>query len=615
MGFSSEIYLTEDKITKESWNKLIKKISDYNGYLKKWSLIIKLDNNQIKYIIESKIKLPVNIDNIKQFVLKETDKTTITTKNLSLPIILPIGINIPEIINYSIIKKYGNLKSIKIEFRKINEDKILSNTYLYLEKDNILIKTKLLLAIPDSLLDIDYSITKYLSYKKVPKYFEILKALPILKDNNYNSLFEINPFPYQDKLLYLEHNKIDFNKHSLVLGASGTGKSMFISSLIKNIKESHKNYKIVVIDPHASLINDIGGISTNIDFKTLLSSINLFSASTNDVISNTELTLSLFKSLIKDQYNSKVERVLRHSLYLLLKKNIFNFDSLNLILNDITYRTELLKDNDIPSSVKNFFLTDFNEIKTKYYSEAISPIISFIDEITMIPVFNNNIDKNLENTINENAITLFSLDRTYLGDKITKTISGLIMQQLFTLICKRTFDEHIIFIIDEVSIIENPIINRYLSESRKYNSSVIIASQYFNQVSNNLQNAMFSNIINYYIFRISQNDANILVDNLDIKIPSDKGKSSAELKESKINILSNLNNRECILRISSNNNLIPVFKAKTLDFIPIPPINKIESKEIVKEEQIKTFSNNIFDIGTTNFKDILKSTSTRKEEI
>ena len=94
----------------------------------------------------------------------------------------------------------------------------------------------------------------------------------------------------------------------------------------------------------------------------------------------------------------------------------------------------------------------------------------------MIPVFNSEqTNENLKNTIHDNFLTLFSLDRTKLGDKVTKTISGLIMQQLLTIIQKQEIDEHIIFIIDEVAVVENPILSRYLSEARKYNLSLITA--------------------------------------------------------------------------------------------------------------------------------------------
>ncbi len=399
------------------------------------------------------------------------------------------------------------------------------------------------------------------------------------------------------------------------MGSSGCGKSKFICSMINNIKKNkniNQKYKVVVIDPHASLENDIGGIGKVIDFKTKMDSINLFMNDSDDIISNTELLLELIKSLIEDQYNSKLERVLRHSIYILLTNSSFNFENLRKVILDLEYRNNLIKEekNNLPTSILDFFLSDFNELKTKSYSEAISPIISFIDEMEMVPTFNNEQNKiDLKETINNNFLTLFSLDRTKLGDKVIKTISGLIMQQLLNIIGKNELKEHIIFIIDEVSILQNPILERYLSESRKYNLSLILAGQYFNQLKEELKNSIFANVSNYYIFRVSKLDANVLVDNFNMKIPLD------DTRERKIKLLTELNNRELIVRIDKNGIILPAFKATTLDFNSIPRVKRIEEER--KEEKIipKKGKNNFKIDSNINLKDILIKNSTSRKKV
>lgn len=140
------------------------------------------------------------------------------------------------------------------------------------------------------------------------------------------------------------------------------------------------------------------------------------------------------------------------------------------------------------------------------------------------------------------------------------------MQQLLIIIQRQEIDKKIIFIIDEVAIAENPILCRYLSEARKYNLSLILAGQYFSQISNELKNSIFANVINYFIFRVSKLDALVLVDNFNMKIPLD------DSKERKIKLLTELNNRECIVRIESNGILLPAFKATTLNYKGIPRI-------------------------------------------
>lgn len=606
---TSEIYLTKNYVLKKEWEDLINVISNYNGLLKNWKIIIENNSNQLRYFIKSDCSLPATINGLNAFLMKNIENNKLYYSYLSLPFFTNTENNIIDIINYLEIKNKGKLNFIEITFKKLSKNNIKKKIVIYLTKNGNTKKYRLLLSNPTNILSVDFDNNKRYFFKSAPKYLDINKILHLLSTDINSSIFKIDTFPYLQGDFYLNQNNFSFDKHSVVLGASGTGKSKFLSLLINNIYKNSdlkQRYKIVIIDPHAALEDDIGGISRVIDFKTTLDSIDLFINNPDDVISSTELLLELFKSLIADQYNSKLERVLRHSIYVLLLDNSFNFSNLRKILLELEYRNFLIKKlkNKLPISVIEFFLTDFNDLKTKAYGEAVSPIIAFIDEMEMIPVFNNQTNEdNLRKTIYDNFLTLFSLDRTKLGDKVTKTISGLVMQQLLSLIQNHSFNEHIIFIVDEVAVIENPILCRFLAEARKYNLSLILAGQYFSQITDKLKNAIFANVINYYIFRVSKMDANILVDNFNMKIPLD------DTRDKKIKILTELNNRECILRIDSNDKLLPAFKASTISYESIPRIkkaNKLEKNNVLKTDYKFTIGNNV------NLKDILLSSSTRK---
>lgn len=605
----SEIYLTKNYVSKKEWEDLINIISNYNGLLKNWKIIIENNSNQLRYFIKSDCSLPATINGLNAFLMKNIENSKLYYSYLSLPLFTNTENNIIDIINYLEIKNKGTLNFIEITFKKLSKNNIKKKIVIYLTKNGNTKKYRLLLSNPTNILSVDFDNNKRYFFKSAPKYLDINKILHLLSTDINSSIFKIDTFPYLQGDFYLNQNNFSFDKHSVVLGASGTGKSKFLSLLINNIYKNSdlkQRYKIVIIDPHAALEDDIGGISRVIDFKTTLDSIDLFINNPDDVISSTELLLELFKSLIADQYNSKLERVLRHSIYVLLLDNSFNFSNLRKILLELEYRNFLIKKlkNKLPISIIEFFLTDFNDLKTKAYGEAVSPIIAFIDEMEMIPVFNNQTNEdNLRKTIYDNFLTLFSLDRTKLGDKVTKTISGLVMQQLLSLIQNHSFNEHIIFIVDEVAVIENPILCRFLAEARKYNLSLILAGQYFSQITDKLKNAIFANVINYYIFRVSKMDANILVDNFNMKIPLD------DTRDKKIKMLTELNNRECILRIDSNDKLLPAFKASTISYESIPRIkkaNNLEKNNVLKTDCKFTIGNNV------NLKDILLSSSTRK---
>lgn len=617
MGLTSEIFLTKKFISKDEWLELIRTISNYNVILRKWKIIITNDKNQIRYFVQTRCTLPATINNLNSFLLKPVECINVPKSKYTLLSLPKIGSSIIDLINYSEIRNKGILIYLEISFRKLYEDKIKSKIIYYLNKNRIIKKYKVILAIPTNILSVDFEGNKRYFYKASPKYLEISKILHLLSSDANNSLLSIDTFPYLQGDFYLNQNNFSFDKHSIIFGSSGSGKSKMISLLINNINKSEslrQKYKIVVIDPHASLENDIGGIGKVIDFKNNLDSIDLFINNNDDIVASTELLLDLLKSLIADQYNSKLERVLRHSIHLLLTDESFNFRNLRKLILDLEYRNDLIRKlkYKLPISVIDFFLSDFNDLKTKSYGETISPIIGFIDEMEMIPVFNS--DQNIENlkdTIHNNFLTLFSLDRTKLGDKVTKTIAGLIMQQLLTIMQKREIDEHIIFIIDEVAVIENPILSRYLSETRKYNLSLILAGQYFNQISDELKNSIFANVINYFIFRVSKLDANVLVDNFNMKIPLD------DSRDRKIKLLTELQTRECIVRIDAGGILLPAFKGTTSNFTSIPRINKPSinnSNESIKDKQ-NSFKTN-FNINTNvNLKDILISNSTNKKGV
>ncbi len=616
MGLTSEIYLTKKFISKEEWLQLINTISNYNGLLRKWKIIITNSKNEIRYFVKTRCSLPTTINNLNSFLLKPVKDITLPKANYTFFSVPKVGSNIIDLINYHEVRNKGTLEYLEISFLKIYEDKIKSKIKFYLNKNGIIKKYNVLLAIGTSILSVDFEGNKRYFYKSPPKYLEIKKILHLLNTDSNHALLSIDTFPYLQGNFYLTQNNFNFDKHSIIMGSSGCGKSKFISQLVNNINKNaclKQRYKVVVIDPHAALEQDIGGIGKVIDFKSTVDSIDLFINNNNDIVASTELLLELLKSLIVDQYNSKLERVLRHSIHLLLTDETFNFRNLRKIILDLEYRNSLIKKlkYQLPISVIDFFLSDFNDLKTKSYGEAISPIIGFIDEMEMIPVFNQEQkSENLLNTIHDNFLTLFSLDRTKLGDKVTKTVSGLIMQQLLTIIQKQEIQEHIIFIIDEVAVVENPILTRYLSEARKYNLSLILAGQYFNQISIELRTSIFANVVNYFIFRVSKLDATVLVDNFNMKIPLD------DSKERKIKLLTELNNRECIARIDSNGILLPAFKATTLDYTSIPIIKtKFINDGPNKPNNLKEEKHD-FKINTNvSLKDILITNSTSKKGV
>ena len=569
MAYYSEVYLVKKSVSPGDWQNFITTISSYNGKFKKWRLIVESDNNQFRFYIETRRSMPATINGLDTFLMRSCLKVPDVVSDSFFTRKLTTKEGLLDVINYCEIKNKGDFKYLVIEFKQ-SFSKLSSKIEIYLNKRNNLLKYKVITNSAADLLKLNVDTNKRFFVKTPPKYLDISKLLHLLSTDPNSSILQVDTFPYLQGDFFINQSNFSFDKHSVVFGASGCGKSKFLSLFIYNIYKNinlKQRYKVVFIDPHAALEKDIGGIGRVIDFKNPEDTVDLFINDCNDVIASVELMVELFKTLIADQYNSKLERVLRHSLHLLLTAESFNFTNLRKLLLELEYRNNLVNQykNMLPMSVTDFFMTDFNDLKTKSYGEAISPLIGFVDEMEMLPVFNDQKSpNNISDVVRDNFLTIFSLDRTKLGDKVVKTIAGLIMQQILTIIQKRDFDQHIIFIIDEIAVVENPILSRFLSEARKYNLSLMLAGQYFSQISEELKNSIFANVINYYIFRISKLDANVLVDNFNIKIPL------SDTRETKLKLLTELNNRECVVRVAADDILLPAFKAKTLNFVSIP---------------------------------------------
>ncbi|MCH5167731.1 MAG: ATP-binding protein [Erysipelotrichales bacterium] len=579
----TEIFLSRKNIETKDWQNLLTLLQKYIGNFKHWKIIITINMNEIRYYAITPVELPTMLYDLNAFTFKTSELENVENLYVTLPKVGNFDYSLIDILDKELVKN-REIKKIEIDFFSYN-NKLKSKSFIFHEKNGHMYRRRLLFANPNNLLSIDFDKNKRFFYKKTPNYLDIQKVLHLLKSDEQNSLFKIDAFPYLSGNYYLNQSNYNFAKHSLVVGSSGSGKSKLLSLMVNNLNNNidyKLKYKVVIIDPHASLENDIGGLEDTkiIDFKSNDGMVDLFLNDKNNIVSSSELLLDLFKSLIANQYNAKLERLLRHSINLLLSIESFSFTNLRKLLLELEYRNEVVTNNKkiIPPSVYDFFLTEFNEVRTKSYNETIAPIIAFIDEMELLPVFNQDVSNcnNIADTINNNFLTIFSLDNTALGNKITKTLSGLVMQQIMQIIQSRKIDEQIILIVDEVSVVETPILLKFLAESRKYGLSLILAQQYFDQISEGLKNAIFANVINYYIFRVAKKDAITLAQNITIKLSNDT------TDEAKQKLLTDLNDRECVVRINANDILLPAFKAKTVNFASIP-----RKKVVVEPATIK----------------------------
>lgn len=557
-----EILLGSKHVTAPEWQELFLELKVLHHFYQSWRIILEIKAQTIYYFLETPINLPLSLK-LKQFLFQPVELPDIeSVKVLSYPYLNTWQADSLEIFA-KLQNKHQHLFSVELDFSA--KWPKFGKATLRFTKNHQTYAQRLTIFAPSVLLSLDFSAYREFAYRKIPKYFSATKILPLLSDSHDNASFAIEVFPHSEKS-YLHHQSYDFFKHSLILGGSGSGKSKLIASLIDKIaRQGLETQRVVVIDPHDALKEDLLHIPQRVvvDYQTLANSSDLFAVRASNLNVNVELMLGTFKSLIGHEYNSRLERVLRYCTYLLLVAEKFTFTSLRKLLLDLEYRNQLLHDfeAELPTHVAHFFLTDFNELRTKSYDLAFAPLISFIDEMQMLPVFNTNQKlATTSNVIEEHFLSIFSLNRLCLGDKITRTIAALLMQQLFLYSEQRQSQKQLTIIIDEVAVVEQPILARFLSELRKYQVNVILAGQYFGQISADLRAAVLANTANYYLFHVSRADAELLAKNLNLKLEGEK------TIEDRLNVLTGLKARECILQITHAGKPYSAIKARTLDY-------------------------------------------------
>ncbi|MCR5186323.1 MAG: type IV secretion system DNA-binding domain-containing protein [Clostridia bacterium] len=612
-----ELFLTSDKIDLPEWHNLFCEISRLHGIFRTWKLYLIIEDNMLRFFIKANVKIPPILTSSSHFAMKNIDSIDIEKKFFErIQICFNSDENFGDIYDKFEARHNKVLKQIEIKFRYIPFIKYLTNTHLYFQGDNGRIqKYKSFLFIPSYHLMIDFSkYSRFFCRKDVGRRFlTINKSFHLFSPKNENeNLLEVDAFPYYQEGKYLNLDSYDFEKHSLIVGASGTGKSKFLASFIKMVHDNFGDlYKIVMIDPHGAIEEEIGGLSDSfvVDMKEPESTVDILINSKENANVNTEMLLNTFKNILAEQYNSKLERVLRHSLYLLLKKEMLTFNNLGRLITEVEFRNSLLKDTkDVEPNIISFFYTDFNELKNQSYTEAISPIVSVIDEIQMLPGINSENENNkISDVIQDNFFTLFSLNQAELGEKVIKIVSNLLLGNIFQLVQKKYFDKHIIFIIDEFAIIQNPILSKLLSEARKYNLSMFLVEQYLSQVSEDIQNSIYSNVMNYYCFRVAREDARFLANTLLMEL------STKDSIFQKVKLLTSLSNRKLVVRVTKDDKIIPAFECRTLDFKKIPRAkNILKSIKDTSKKIIKKFT---FELGKVmNVKEIMKSQSTSRKK-
>ena len=580
-----EVYLQKSTLDGDMWNMTLSSLLQHVGLFYSVMVAMSVEDNMVRYFVGSNKNLAELSNALEKVSFRPVDPSVVQipgpTRPERLVSFVPGG-NIIDLRERMSVNRHLSLEWAIFKLRPIGPSQVHCGADLLFRRPSgeWSVAHKQLFMLPGRLVAVNFRENEKYGYQKFSQHLDIKKTLHILRSQNTDALMEVETYPYLQQNAYLDLTSYDFDKHSFIIGASGSGKSKFIGLFVDRLLRSPMaaNYRVVVIDPHASLEHDLRGLpgANIVKFSSRDDSTELFSAEATDIAASTELTSSLFRSLLGDAYTPQLDRTLRYGLTTLMTGQVMSLSALKRFLMEEPYRDKLNKhvEEYIPHNIAYFFREEYPKIMREHYADTVLPIVELVDEIELQAggVGVRSQASSLATVVGSNPLTVFSLNKVAMGEKVIKTVSGLLIQQLFLLAQARQFNEKLILIIDEVSVIQNPTISQILAEARKYNLFVFLSQQYFGQIDTQLQNAIFSNVSNYYVFKVSEVDGRALEGNITMELPRKMTMEATRIinnqEDLRVPILTSLDARECVVRVSSGGKILPAFKARTLEFTP-----------------------------------------------
>lgn len=345
----------------------------------------------------------------------------------------------------------------------------------------------------------------------------MLDVLPIgIKEDNW----------YKDKPDVFTIPPETRRKHQAIFGATGTGKSVFLTN--QAAWDIAAGTGITVVDPHGGLyeqllLNHIPRNRKNdvILFdprdRTHAIGLNVLDCPRHEdrglVVSH---VVAIFHKLWESSWGARLEHILRNALWVLIEQpEPTSLLALPKLLTNAGFRAELLAYARNPKAI-DFFCNQFDRWSASFREEAISPVLNKCDAFLTDPMMRAIIGQprssfNFRWLIDHRKILLCNLAKGLIGDDNSRLLGSLVIlkEKLAALSREDTPEServpHALFVEEAQSFIGD--FQSIFAETRKYWLPLTIATQGTESLSPEDGAAVFSNCATLISFRVSGADA------------------------------------------------------------------------------------------------------------
>lgn len=323
----------------------------------------------------------------------------------------------------------------------------------------------------------------------------------------------------------------DRTRHVYVIGKTGMGKSTLLENMaVQDIKNGEG---LAFIDPHgktADLLLDyipqermkdvIYFAPFDLDHPISFNVMEDVGSDRRHLVASG--LMSAFKKIWVDAWSARMEYILNNILLALLEYPDSTLIGVNRMLSDKAYRNKVVENISDPS-VKSFWTDEFAKYGDRYMQEAGAAIQNKIGQFISNPLVRNIIGQpkstfDIRKIMDEKKILIINLSKGRVGEAnanllgsmlITKIYLGAMSRADVSPAALKNLPNFYLFV-DEFQSFANESFADILSEARKYKLNLTIAHQYIEQMSEEVQAAVFGNVGTIIMFRVGAIDAELL---------------------------------------------------------------------------------------------------------
>jgi len=371
----------------------------------------------------------------------------------------------------------------------------------------------------------------------------------------------------------------DRDKHVYIIGQTGSGKSKLLELFA--LSDIFHGHGYAIIDPHGDFaVNNMRFIPGSrlqdviyfnpADTNFPLGFNPLEVTDPNHKTNISSEVIGVLKRMFGESWGPRLEYILRYTILALLDRPSTTMLDITRMLTDKQFRNETLNYCQ-DTVVLNFWKIEFASWNERFAAEAIAPVLNKVGAFTANPIIRNIIGQpkstfNIREIMDEGKILVVNLSKGLIGEDNAAILGSFIVTKIQLAAMSRSDIERVedrrqfYLYVDEFQNFATDSFAVILSEARKYGLNLVLANQYISQMIDNVKNAVFGNVGTIISFRVSPEDAPLLVKQFEPQFDASD--------------LLQLHARHFVISMVIDSEKVPAFSATTLA-VPSPQIDNI----------------------------------------